>query len=35
VNSTYDKNTGEWNIFKRDYHQLVADIDKSEAKKAA
>ena len=24
VNSTYDKQSGEWNVFKRDYHQLVA-----------
>jgi len=24
VNSTYDKATGEWKIFKKDYQQLVA-----------
>ena len=23
VNSTYDKETGEWDVFKREYHQLV------------
>jgi len=24
VNSTYDKQSGEWNVFKRDYHQLIS-----------
>ncbi len=24
VNSTYNKNNGEWDIFKRDYHQLIS-----------
>ncbi|GIT08175.1 MAG: hypothetical protein CM1200mP30_18050 [Pseudomonadota bacterium] len=24
VNSTYDKATGEWKIFKKDYQQLIA-----------
>ena len=23
VNSTYDKKTGQWDVFKRDYHQLI------------
>jgi adenylylsulfate reductase subunit A len=25
TNSTYDKNTREWKVFKRDYHQIIPD----------